>query len=92
MASQSSQLYFVGLPTRREHQAQDWCAGARRARVGDQAGMELQDALAEKRKQELRSLVEEESAAKYGELYKKISDCFVLKLCRQLLAHNFSLP
>jgi hypothetical protein len=36
--------------------------------------MELHDALAEKRKQEIRSLVEKEWSARYSELYKKVSD------------------
>jgi hypothetical protein len=39
-----------------------------------QTGMELHDALADKRKQEIRSMVEKEWASKYGELYKKVSD------------------
>ncbi len=46
--------------------------GARELAI--QTGMELHDALAEKRKQEIRSLVEKEFAAKYGELYKNISN------------------
>jgi hypothetical protein len=39
-----------------------------------QTGMELHDALAEKRKQETRSLVHKEWASKFDELYKKVSE------------------
>ena len=39
-----------------------------------QTGMELQDALAEKRKQEIRSMVETEWASKCDELYKRVSE------------------
>ena len=38
-----------------------------------QAGMELHDALADKRKQEIRSMVEKELAAKRKELHKQVS-------------------
>jgi hypothetical protein len=46
--------------------------GARELAI--QTGMELHDALAETRKQGIRSLVEKEWAARYSELYKKVSD------------------
>jgi hypothetical protein len=46
--------------------------GARELAI--QTGMELHDALAEKRQQEMRSMVEKEWASKYAELYKKVSD------------------
>src|SRR5216684_1329359 len=39
-----------------------------------QTGMELHDALAEKRRQEVRSMIEEEWASKCDELYKKVSE------------------
>jgi uncharacterized coiled-coil DUF342 family protein len=45
--------------------------GARELAI--QTGMELHDALAEKRKQEIRSTVQKEWSSKYGELYDKIS-------------------
>jgi hypothetical protein len=49
-----------------------------------QTGMELYDALAEKREQDMRSMIEKEWASKYDGLYKEVSEEQANRFAEQL--------
>src|SRR5689334_20071763 len=49
-----------------------------------QTGMELHDALAENRKQEIRLMIQGEWASKYNELYERISEEQTNRLAEQI--------